>query len=97
MDPQTAAAAMSFIPASALFVYAIIALKSKVWAACGTTFALSAMLGLLSYGMYAGVYTAPHKRGVSDRGAVLSGLANYTTAQPVRTQSSYAPASSQED
>lgn len=86
MDAQTIAAILSLVSASACAVYALIALRLKIWAACGTTFAMSAMLGLLSYGMYVGIYTPVNERDLPERGFVLSGLANYTTAQPVRVQ-----------
>ncbi len=84
MDAQTLAAILTLVAAAACAIYTLIALRSKVWAACGTTFAMSAMLGLLSYGMYAGVYTPVHERDLPERGFVLSGLANYTTARPVQ-------------
>lgn len=86
MDAQTLAAILSLVAAGACAIYTLIALRSKVWAACGTTFAMSALLGLLSYGMYVGVYTPVNERDLPERGFVLSGLANYTTARPVQIQ-----------
>lgn len=86
MDAQTLAAILSLVAAGACAVYTLVALRSKIWAACGTTFAMTAMLGLLSYGMYVGVYTPVDERDLPDRGIVLSGLLNYTTAQPVKSQ-----------
>ncbi len=85
MDAQTLAAIFSLVAAGACAGYAVIALKSKIWSACGTTMAMSAMLGLLSYGMYVGVYTPVNERDLPERGVVLSGLANYTTARPIQT------------
>jgi len=86
MDAQTLAAIFSLVAAGACAGYAVVALRSKIWSACGTTMAMSAMLGLLSYGMYVGIYTPVNERDLPERGFVLSGLANYTTAQPVRVQ-----------
>ncbi len=86
MDAQTLAALLSLVAAGACAIYTLVALRSKVWAACGTTFAMSAMLGLLSYGMYVGVYTPVNERDLPERGFVLSGLASYTTARPVQIQ-----------
>lgn len=86
MDAQTLAALLSLVAAGACAIYALIALRSKIWSACGTTLAMSAMLSLLSYGMYAGVYTPVNERDLPERGFVLSGLANYTTAHPAWTQ-----------
>lgn len=84
MEAQTLAAILSLVAAGACATYTLIALRSKIWAACGTTFAMTAMLGLLSYGMYVGVYTPVNERDLPERGFVLSGLANYTTARPIQ-------------
>ncbi len=86
MDAQTLAAILSLVAAGACAVYTLVALRSKIWAACGTTFAMTAMLSLLSYGMYVGIYTPVDERNLPDRAIVLSGLLNYTTAQPVQSQ-----------
>jgi hypothetical protein len=86
MDAQTIAAILSLTAAGACAIYALIALWTKYWTACGTTLAMSAMLGLLAFGMYAGVYTPINERDLPERGFVLSSLANYTTARPVQSQ-----------
>ena len=81
LDGPTVAAALVLIAAGGFAVYAIVALKAKVWSACGLTFGMSAMLVLLSFGMYMGVYTPIDQREPTAQGAVLSTLAAYTTAQ----------------
>jgi hypothetical protein len=86
MEAQTLAAILSLVAAGACAIYALIALRSKIWSACGTTLAMSAMLSLLSYGMYAGIYTPVDERDLPERGYVLSSLASYTTARPVQFQ-----------
>lgn len=87
MDAPTIAAILSLVAAASCGIYALIALWSKYWTACGTTFAMSAMLGLLAFGMYAGVYTPINERDLPERGFVLSSLASYTTARPVSVHS----------
>lgn len=84
MDAQTVAAILSLVAAGACATYSVIALWSRIWTACGTTLAMSAMLTLLSYGMYAGIYTPVNERDLPERGFILSSLANYTTAQPIQ-------------
>ena len=86
MDTQTLAAILCLVAACACAICALIALRSKVRSACGTTFAMSAMLGPLSFGMYAGVYTPVGERDRPERGFVLSKLANHTSARTALNQ-----------
>ncbi len=81
IDGPMIAAALTLLAAGGLATYAIVAFRSRIWSACGVTSGMSAMLVLLSFGMYVGVYTPIDQREPTAQGLILSSLAAYTTAQ----------------